>query len=223
MTGEVALGKSSIVYRAQRRATGRTVAVKVFVESELDDWARRRFIEGTQRADELTSPAFIKIIDYFLEESPEFLVSEFIEGEPLSKLPAAIPSGLPLTKVKSILLDLMRAIEEAHDRGWGRGRDLSFRLPHRRVGSPPAFALRFFQHATGAGAGYGKLPRGPRVPCLHDSGAILRPGIHQTYRPVLSRQPLPRSFSGHSYPARGETLRPRGQTGLVRGARVGEG
>ena len=121
VTGEVALGKSSIVYRAQRRATGRTVAVKVFVESELDDWARRRFIEGTQRADELTSPAFIKIIDYFLEESPEFLVSEFIEGEPLSSFLQRYPQGLPLTKVKSILLDLMRAIEEAHDRGWGRG------------------------------------------------------------------------------------------------------
>ncbi|MGH9321838.1 MAG: protein kinase domain-containing protein, partial [Vicinamibacteria bacterium] len=121
ITGEVGTGKFSLVYRAERKQPKRTVGVKVFVASELDDWARRLFVDGVQRADELTSPAFIKIFDHFMEDSPEFLVSEFIEGDQLSSFLRQYPHGLPLGKVKSILLDLTRAIEEAHERGWRRG------------------------------------------------------------------------------------------------------
>jgi serine/threonine protein kinase len=121
ITGEVGTGKFSIVYRAERKHPTRAVGVKVFVASELDDWARRLFIEGLQRADELSSAAFIKIFDHFMDDSPEFLVTEFVEGERLSTFMRAHPQGLPLGKVKSILLDLTRAIEEAHLRGWRRG------------------------------------------------------------------------------------------------------
>jgi serine/threonine protein kinase len=121
ITGELGSGKFSIVYRAERKRPTRTVGVKVFVASELDDWARKLFIEGLQRADELSSPAFIKIFDHFMDESPEFLVTEYIEGEKLSTFMRAHPQGLPLGKVKSILIDLTRAIEEAHERGWRRG------------------------------------------------------------------------------------------------------
>ncbi|HJS75603.1 MAG TPA: protein kinase, partial [Vicinamibacteria bacterium] len=121
ITGEIGTGKFSIVYRAERKHPTRAVGVKVFVASELDDWARRLFIEGLQRADELSSPAFIKIFDHFMDDSPEFLVTEFVEGEKLSTFMRSHPQGLPLGKVKSILLDLTRAIEEAHERGWRRG------------------------------------------------------------------------------------------------------
>ncbi len=121
IAGEVGTGKFSIVYRAERKQPTRTVGVKVFVASELDDWARKLFIDGLQRADELASPAFIKIFDHFMEDSPEFLVTEFVEGEQLSTYLRAYPQGLPLGKVKSILLDLTRAIEEAHEHGWRRG------------------------------------------------------------------------------------------------------
>jgi serine/threonine protein kinase len=121
IAAEVGIGKFSIVYRAERKHPSRSVGVKVFVASELDDWARRLFIEGLQRADELSSAAFIKIFDHFMDDSPEFLVTEFVEGEKLSTFMRAHPRGLPLGKVKSILLDLTRAIEEAHERGWRRG------------------------------------------------------------------------------------------------------
>jgi serine/threonine protein kinase len=121
ITEEVGTGKFSIVYRAERKRPSRAVGVKVFVASDLDDWARRLFVDGVQRADELSSPAFIKIFDHFMEDSPEFLVSEFVEGEKLSSFLSRHPQGLPLGQVKSILLDLTRAIEEAHDHGWRRG------------------------------------------------------------------------------------------------------
>jgi hypothetical protein len=72
------------------------VTVKVLVASALDEGARKLFIDGAMRAVELTSPAFIKILDHYMEESPEFLVSEFAEGEPLSSYLRRYPRGLPL-------------------------------------------------------------------------------------------------------------------------------
>jgi serine/threonine protein kinase len=121
ITDEIASGKFSVVYQARREHPKRTVAVKAFVASELDEWARRAFIDGVERAFELASPAFIKILEHYLDESPEFLVSEFVPGEPLNRVLQAHPNGLPLARVKSILLDLSKAIEEANLRGWQRG------------------------------------------------------------------------------------------------------
>jgi len=118
---EVATGKFAIFYRARRKNPERVVGVKVFVASELDDWARGAFVESVERAVELTSPAFIDILEHFLDEPPECLVTEFIDGEQLSKFLARCPTGAPLGTVKGILLDLARAIEEAHQRGWQRG------------------------------------------------------------------------------------------------------
>lgn len=118
---EVGSGKFSVVYRAEQTQPKRTVGVKAFVASELDDWARRAFVDGVERAFALGSPAFIKILDHFMDESPEFVISEFVVGEQLNKYLRPYPDGLPLTRVKSILLDLARAIEEAHARGWRRG------------------------------------------------------------------------------------------------------
>jgi serine/threonine protein kinase len=119
--GELASGKFSVVYRAQREHSDRAVAVKVFVASDLDDWARSAFVAGVERAFDLVSPAFIKMLDHYLNDAPEFTVSEFVVGEKLNRVLQGYPNGLPLPRVKSILLDLSKAIEEAHERGWRRG------------------------------------------------------------------------------------------------------
>jgi serine/threonine protein kinase len=116
----VGSGKFSIVYRAEKTRPKRVVAVKVLVASELDDWARRLFVEGVQRANDLTSPAFIRIFNESIED-PEFLVTEFVEGEPLSRVLNSHPHGLPLDRVKKILRALVTATEEAHERGFRRG------------------------------------------------------------------------------------------------------
>ncbi len=118
---EVGTGKFSIFYRARRKNPERLVGVKVFVASELDEWARSAFVESVERAVALTSPAFIDIVEHFLDDPPECLVTEFIEGEQLSKFLARYPTGAPLSAVKGVLLDLARAVEEAHERGWQRG------------------------------------------------------------------------------------------------------
>jgi hemoglobin-like flavoprotein len=118
---EVGSGKFSIFYRARRKNPERIVGVKVFVASELDDWVRETFVRSVERAVALTSPAFIDTLEHFLDEPPECLVTEFIDGEQLSKFLARYPTGAPLGTVRGILLDLVRAIGEAHQRGWLRG------------------------------------------------------------------------------------------------------
>ena len=97
------------------------MGVKVFVASELDDWARRAFMESVERAVELESPAFIDVLEHYMDEPPECLVTEFIDGEQLSEFLYRHPTGAPLRLVKGILLDLCAGIEEAHARGWQRG------------------------------------------------------------------------------------------------------
>jgi hypothetical protein len=118
---KIALGKLAIIYRAERIQPKQTVAVKVLVASELDEEARKSFIDGATCAVKLTSPAFIKIFDHSMEKSPEFLVSEFVEGEKLNSYLQRYRGGLQLIKVKSILLDLAEALEEVHEQGFCRG------------------------------------------------------------------------------------------------------
>src|SRR5262245_12356204 len=121
ITREVTSGKFSILYRAERKQSKQAVGIKVFTASELDEWARKEFVECAERAVELRSPAFIKIYDHAMDEAPEFLVSEFVDAVPLNVLLREHPDGLPLARVKSILLDLLVALQEAHTYGWRRG------------------------------------------------------------------------------------------------------
>jgi len=140
---EIGTGTFSIVYEAKQRSPSRTVSVKLFVASEFDDWARLAFVEAMKRAAELTSPAFIKTIEYSMDESPEFLVTEFIRGEPLSKYLLRYPNGVPLATVKSILLDLARAVEEVHWKGWFRGEICSSNVLIEETGAARLSAVDF--------------------------------------------------------------------------------
>ena len=57
-----------------------------------------------------------------MDEAPEFLIMEFVEGEPLNKYLLRYPNGVSLGAARRrILLDLSSAIEEVHKRGWTRG------------------------------------------------------------------------------------------------------
>jgi hemoglobin-like flavoprotein len=132
----VGSGKYSLVYRAQRTSSNQPVGVKVFVASELDEWARGLFVQGVERASRLGAPVFIKIYDDFLKDQPEFLVTEFVEGKPLSRVLQSYPHGLPLDRVKAILLELARGIEEAHAQGFQRGEMRPSDILVERSGDP---------------------------------------------------------------------------------------
>jgi hypothetical protein len=116
---EVGAGRFSLVFKAQQKKPSRTVAVKVFVASEFDDWAVKAFDEAVKRGANLTSGAFLKIIE--VVDAPRLLVTEFVNAEPLSKYLHRYPNGVPLPIVRRILRDLAVAIEELHARGEVRG------------------------------------------------------------------------------------------------------
>ena len=140
---EIDTGKFSIVYKAQQKNPCRTVGVKLFVASEFDDWARQKFVDAVERAAELSSPAFIKIIEHSMSDHPELLVTEFIQGEPLNKFLLRYPNGAPLAIVRSILLCLAEAIEEIHEKGWVRGELCSSNILIEPTSAPRLSAVDF--------------------------------------------------------------------------------
>ena len=117
---EVAAGRFSILFRAKQKNPARTVAVKLFVASEFDEWATDVFKQSVEDTAGLSSSAFIRIFDH-QPEHPQFLVSEFVEGETLTKYVLRYPNGAPLSNVRRILRDLTQALMELHDRGRVRG------------------------------------------------------------------------------------------------------
>jgi serine/threonine protein kinase len=117
---EVGAGRLSIVYKAAQKDPTRDVAVKLFVASEFDEWATRAIETAIQEGSDLRSPAFIRIMDH-RREPPEFLITEFVHGETLSKFLQRYPRGVPLGLVRRILRNLVMAYEEIHAAGHIRG------------------------------------------------------------------------------------------------------
>ncbi len=117
---EVGAGRLSIVYKATQKNPTRDVAVKLFVASEFDEWATRAFETAVAEGAELRSAAFIRIMEHSME-SPEFLITEFVHGETLSKFLQRYPRGVPLGLARRILHRLIAAFEEIHTAGRIRG------------------------------------------------------------------------------------------------------
>jgi len=116
----VGAGRLSIVYKATQKNPTRDVAVKLFVASEFDEWANQAFETAVAQGVGLHSAAFIRILEHSMER-PEFLISEFVHGEALSKFLQRYPRGVPLGLVRRILRNLITAFEEIHDAGRIRG------------------------------------------------------------------------------------------------------
>lgn len=132
---EVGAGRLSICYKATQRDPTRDVAVKLFVASEFDEWATRRFEAAVTDGVALRSAAFIRIIEHSME-SPEFLITEFVHGEALSRFLQRYPRGVPLGLVRRILRNLITAFEEIHAAGRIRGELCSSNILIQPDGTP---------------------------------------------------------------------------------------
>jgi serine/threonine protein kinase len=117
---EIAAGRFSILFRARQKNPARTVGIKLFVASEIDEWATCTFDQAVKEGADLSSSAFIRIFEHVVE-SPQFLVTEFVDAEPLNKYLQRYPEGVPLAIVRRILRDLLSAFIELHERGRVRG------------------------------------------------------------------------------------------------------
>jgi tRNA A-37 threonylcarbamoyl transferase component Bud32 len=123
---EVAQGGFGVVYRARDEKLGREVALKVLLpRRELDAAARERFLREARALASLRHPNVLSIHCVLEHEGQIALVTEFIEGEPLSDL-LRERGPLAAAEAAQVGVELCRALAAVHAAG----------LVHRDVKTP---------------------------------------------------------------------------------------
>jgi serine/threonine-protein kinase len=110
---EIGRGGMGSVWKARHLRLGRTVAVK-FLPPELEEEPefRSRFEREARTMAMLSHPNIVTVHDFGQEEGRSYLVMEYVEGEPLSKLlPMAAPRALEIAR------EVCDALVYAHGRG----------------------------------------------------------------------------------------------------------
>jgi serine/threonine protein kinase len=113
----IRVGGMGAVYEGrQRTAFGRRVAIKVILGSYASDREmRRRFAREARTIARLQHPHILQLIEFGEQDGMLFLVMPFIEGGTLtSYLRRELPT---LQDIASIFLQLLDAVEYAHDEG----------------------------------------------------------------------------------------------------------
>ncbi len=141
----IRVGGMGAVYEGrQRTAFGRRVAIKVILGNYATDREmRRRFAQEARTVAQLHHPHILPLIEFGDEQGILYLVMPFIEGGTLT---GYLRRSLPdLSDVAAIFLQLLDAVEYAHDEGLIH-RDIksSNVLLEARRGSPPYVYLADF-------------------------------------------------------------------------------
>jgi len=110
-------GGMSVVYRAENRRLGNTLALKVLSSELVDDEAfRERFVRESRIAAALNHPNIIPIYDAGSYDGVLYIAMRFVDGPDLKEL---IRSRGQLTPTLTILLlgQVARALDAAHNKG----------------------------------------------------------------------------------------------------------
>ena len=150
------------VWRATDRVLGRTVAVKVILQALIDEpnFLRRFHAEAKAMA-MVHHPGVVAIHDFKGDDSGAYLVMEYVEGEPLSRL-LARAGRLSPSAVMSVVRQAGIALALVHNRGIVH-RDIK---PANLLIRPDGtVVLADFGVAMGTGiTNAGSLPRHPGLP-----------------------------------------------------------
>ena len=110
----VGVGGMGRVYRAEQRALGRTVAVKIIHPHLLgDESASARFITEARATSRLNHPNSVGVIDFGKTGEQLYLVMEFLRGRDLARV-LEEDGMLPFRRVIDILVQVLAALGEAH-------------------------------------------------------------------------------------------------------------
>ncbi len=114
----VGVGGMGRVYRAEQRALGRVVAVKVVHRHLLEDRdSISRFYTEARAASSLNHPNSVSIYDFGrTDDGILYLVMEFLRGKDLARL-MHDEGPLPLSRIVDIGIGVCGALGEAHARG----------------------------------------------------------------------------------------------------------
>jgi serine/threonine protein kinase len=141
----IRVGGMGAVYEGrQRTAFGRRVAIKVILGNyAADPDMRRRFEREARTVARLHHPHILPLIEFGEKQGLLYLVMPFVEGGTLTTfLGRTVPD---LNEVSAIYLQLLEAVEYAHDEGLIH-RDIkssNVLLESRRKGKPHVFLADF--------------------------------------------------------------------------------
>ena len=112
----LSVGGMGRVYRAEQRALGRTVAVKVIHPHLLcDENSIVRFMTEARAASQLNHPNSVSVIDFGkTEDGQPYLVMEFLRGKDLARV-CYEQGPLPFKRIVDVLKQVLHALSEAHD------------------------------------------------------------------------------------------------------------
>jgi serine/threonine-protein kinase len=110
----VGVGGMGRVYRAEQKALGRTVAVKIIHPHLLgDESASVRFITEARAASRLNHPNSVAVIDFGKNGDQLYLVMEYLRGKDLARV--VYEEGfLPFKRIVDVLCQVLAALGEAH-------------------------------------------------------------------------------------------------------------
>ena len=112
--GFVGVGGMGRVYRAEQKALGRTVAVKIIHPHLLgDESASVRFITEARASSRLNHPNSVGVIDFGKSGTQLYLVMEFLRGKDLARV-VYEEGPLPFKRIVDILCQVLAALAEAH-------------------------------------------------------------------------------------------------------------
>jgi len=116
---ELGRGAYGVVFRASHRDLGREVALKVLRASEtLPATALDRFIREGRAVSRLAHPGIVGVYDIGRSRELFVMAMELVEGEALrTKLKRLDGAGLPWREAVGIMLEVLDAIEHAHQNG----------------------------------------------------------------------------------------------------------
>jgi serine/threonine-protein kinase len=114
----ISVGGMGRVYRAEQRALGRTVAVKVIHPHLLsDDNSIVRFMTEARAASQLNHPNSVSVIDFGrTDDGQPYLVMEFLRGKDLARV-AYEEGPLPYRRIVEVLKQALAALSESHELG----------------------------------------------------------------------------------------------------------
>ena len=120
---EIGRGAMGVVYRAFDPKIDRTVAIKTISLAGQDEGEERayreRFAQEARAAGRLSHPGIVTIFD--AGEDPEthepYLVMEYVQGEPLSKVLSEASGKLPMSAAIQFAQEIADALDYAHSQG----------------------------------------------------------------------------------------------------------
>src|SRR5262245_11596559 len=109
-------GGMGVVWKAEDNVLNRTVAIKVLpADLALDEKRRRMFLDEARLAASVAHGNIVQVHELGRDADLDFIVMEFVEGQPLSKILHGRP--LPLDKVADWGMQVAQGLARAHRKG----------------------------------------------------------------------------------------------------------